>query len=49
MNITKGELLKLSTNDVNNYIIIVSEVYKNYIICKKTLFNDAIHSTADIL
>lgn len=35
MNITKGELLKLSTNDINNYIIIVSEVFKNYIICKK--------------
>jgi hypothetical protein len=35
MNITKGELIKLSTNDINNYIIIVSEVFKNYIICKK--------------
>ncbi len=35
MDIKPGELLKLSTNDINNYIIIVSKVYKNYIICKK--------------
>jgi hypothetical protein len=35
MNINKGELLKLSNNDINNYIVVVSEVYNKYIICKK--------------
>jgi hypothetical protein len=35
MNITKGELIKISSNDIINYIVVISEIFNNYIICKK--------------
>ena len=35
MNINKGELIKITSNDIINYIVVISEIVNNIIICKK--------------